>query len=136
MPYDMNWHDDEKSIIRIDITGDVEWAGFHDVINQTADALKQAPRRVDIIFHDRVGMPPGNPLPHLKTSVSKLADNPKTGLIYVVSPDQISRPVQMLISIVMRVYGIDTSHVGGFVHTMEQAIDGIMRDRASVATAV
>ena len=42
----------------------------------------------------------------------------------------------MMMDIVMRAYGIDARHGGGFVETIEEAIWLIQKDRAKKTTSV
>ena len=135
MPYDFHWQDDEHTIIRFDIHGDVSWPLWYAAVDQVAAALEQAPYRVDLIFNDSVGMPKGNALPHLKATSAKLISHPNMGIIVTVSPRPISAFTRMMINIMSRFYGVDMSHSGGFVETIAQALAFIAADRAKQTIA-
>ncbi len=133
MPYDFNWQDDAHTIIRMDIHGEVSWDAYYKAIDQVIAELEKSPQRIDLIFNDSVGMPKGNPMPHLKMTTAKLASYPNMGLVYTVSEGKTSSIVKMMLDIVMRAYRMDTSHYGGFVDSMDNALSAIAKDRATRA---
>ena len=130
MPYDFNWQDDEHSIIRLDMHGDVTWALWYAAIDNVVEELGKSAHRIDLILNDTVGMPKGNALPHLKTTSAKLTSQPNMGLIVTVSAQNIGAFTKMMVGIMSRVYGIDNSHSGGFVDTVDKALAIIVADRA------
>jgi len=130
MPYDFNWQDAEKTIIRFDIHGEVSWPLWDEAVEKVVAELGKTTHRVDLIFNDSVGMPKGNALPHLKVSTARLMSHPNMGLIVSVSTQKIGAFTKMMINVLNRVYGIDMSHNGGFVDTMDKALAIIAADRA------
>ena len=131
MPYDFHWHDEEHTIIRFDIHGEVTWPLWYAAVDKVDEELEKVSHRVDLIFNDSVGLPKGNALPHLKATSAKLIEHANMGLIVSVSPRPISTFTKLMITIMSRVYGVDTSHSGGFVETMEQALALIAADRSN-----
>ncbi|MBI1256010.1 MAG: hypothetical protein GC204_00935 [Chloroflexi bacterium] len=136
MPYDFNWQDDEKTIIRMDIHGEVTWPLWYAAVDKVAEELGKTSHRVDLIFNDSVGMPKGNALPHLKATNAKLVSHPNMGLIVSVGTQNLTAFTKIMIGILSRVYGIDNSHNGGFVDSMDKALAIIAADRANSAAAV
>lgn len=130
MPFIFNWHDSEHSIVRVDVFGDINWEQFHISVDRVAEELIQADHRIDLIYNDPVGMPKGNPLPHLKVSSSKLDPLRNFGILVLVSPRTLSGFTKSMIEIAIRVYGLDLSHNGGFVTTMDEAVAIINKSRA------
>jgi hypothetical protein len=136
MPYDFNWQDDEHSIIRFDIHGEVTWPLWYEAVDKAVEELGNTSHRVDLIFNDSVGMPKGNALPHLKVTTAKLVSHPNMGLIVSVSSQSLSTFTRMMINIMSRVYGIDNSHNGGFVDSVDKALAIIAADRAKAKARV
>lgn len=83
MPLAVNWYDNEQSIIVVTITTDTTWDQYHKAIDWIVSEAKGVDHRVDIIFHDEVGMPKGNPLPHLRTGSTRIIQqsNIRTSII-------------------------------------------------------
>jgi hypothetical protein len=130
MAYDVNWHDENHTIIRMDIYGEPSWDGFHAAVDNVNKEFSTVSHRVDLIFNASIPMPPGNPMPHLKTAISKINGNANLGLIFSVTPQQLFPIIKSLIEITMRIYQIDTKHSGGFVNSLEEAMTIIEQDRA------
>ncbi len=135
MPYIFNWHDPEQTIIRVDIVGQVSWEEYSIVVDRIVDELAKATQRIDVIYNDSVGMPKGNPMPHLKASSSRMTAYKQLGLITSVSSRSISSFTKLMIDIMMRAYQIDNSRSGGFVTTMEEALAIIEKSRAKYTIA-
>jgi hypothetical protein len=136
MPYDFNWQDEDKTIIRFDIHGEVTWPLWYAAVDKAVEELGKTSHRVDLIFNDSVGMPKGNALPHLKATTAKLTSHPNMGLVVSVSTQKIGAFTKMMINVLNRVYGVDMSHNGGFVNSMDQALAIIAADRAKTQTRV
>ena len=136
MPYEFNWHNPEHSIIRVDMVGQVSWEAFNILTDRVVDELAVADHRVDLIYNDKVGMPKGNPLPHLKTSNARMTAQRNLGLIVTVSSRQISGFTKVMLDIMMKAYHVDNSHIGGFVTTLDDAIAMINRSRAQAAISM
>lgn len=130
MPYIFNWQDPEHTIIRVDIEGQVTWEEYNILTDRIAEELKNSNHRIDLIYNDKVGMPKGNPLPHLKSSLAQMATHDTFGIIASVSSRSVSNFTKVMVDIMMRAYQIDRSHDGGWYSTVEQAIDAINRSRS------
>ena len=134
MPFDFNWHDSERTIVRVDIHGSNQWGDYHTLIDKVIEALKQTTQRIDVIFNDTsAGLPPGNPMPHIKATSEKLVAYPNMGMIVVANGRNTSRIVKLLVPMVYRAYGIDTRIIGDFVATLADAESAITRERAKAA---
>jgi hypothetical protein len=130
MPYDLNWHDDDHTILRIDIYGEVAWDAYHQAMDQVADVLAKTSNRIDLIFNDKVGLPPGNPVPHIRTSLMKLAQYPHMGLAITVHNRKVFAFIQPIIDTLIQLAKLDETHYGGFLSTLDEAIALITHDRA------
>lgn len=130
MPYEYHWLDAEHSIIRLDIYGKVTWDQWREVTHNIAHEIKNVRHRVDLIFYDTVGMPKGNPVPHLKVTRKKLAENSNMGLFVTVSAQHVSAFVEMIVKVMRGTDAIPDTHYGGFVTTLEAALTIIHESRA------
>ena len=130
MTFEFNWHDDAHTIIRVDIYGDTTWNEYHEVFKRIIEEVASASHRIDLILNDpNSRMPDGSPMPHIKMTSQKLATYPNMGVIVVVSNHSGSMLVSMMVSIVYRIYRIDTRLIGEFVDTLEKAEASIARER-------
>lgn len=66
MPTPVNWYDDKRTIIKVTITLSSTWEEYHHAVAWIATEVAKVDHNVTLIFHDNVGMPKGNPIPHLK----------------------------------------------------------------------
>ncbi len=130
MPYEFHWFDTEHTIIQIDIYGKVTWDQWHTTIDKIVEEIKNTPQRVDVIVYDTVGMPKGNPFPHLNTTNAKLDTNPNMGIIVTVSSQRISNFVDMIVDVIRRGSANRKIYNAGFVTTMDEALSRIKASRA------
>jgi hypothetical protein len=72
MALPVNWYDDAHSIIVSTITSTTTWDEYHQAVDWIVTEAAKVDHRVDIIFHDDIGMPKGNPMPHLKQGSVKI----------------------------------------------------------------
>ncbi len=135
MPYKHHWFDAEHTIIQMDIFGQVNWDEWHAAIDKIISEIKNTPHRVDIIFYDSVGMPKGNPIPHLNVSNKKFGEQPNIGIIVTVSPRRVSSFVEMIIEIILRGSKRQRSANSGFVTTMDEALNLIKQSRSKEQAA-
>lgn len=129
MPYDFNWHDTDHTIIRVDIHGKVTWEAWYGVMDEVRQAIETSTWRVDLILNDSVGMPPGNPMPHLKSTTARLNRLPHMGIIVTVSPPNLSIITRTIISVMIRVAGNNNVVTGIFVNKLDEALAAIAKDR-------
>jgi hypothetical protein len=129
MPYDFHWYDDEQTIIRLEAYGKISWDAWHETTDKLAEALVKASHRLDFIFVDHVGMPPGNPLPHLRKTIHKFGLYPNLGLVVSVNKRPISI-VNIFLDMVMPLTPESAHLLARFVPTLEEALEMIAEDRA------
>lgn len=72
MTLNVDWYDEAHSIIVATISPTTTWDEYHQQIDWMVSEAKKVDHRVDIIFHDNVGMPKGNPIPHLKSGTARI----------------------------------------------------------------
>ena len=130
MPYIFNWQNPEHTIIHVEMVGQVSWEEYSILTDRIVEALARTNQRIDLIYDDKVGMPKGNPMPHLKASSQRMSAYPNFGLIITVSTRSISSFTKVMIDIMARAYHIDNTHSGGFVSTMAEALSIIETNRA------
>jgi hypothetical protein len=133
MPYDVAWYDEQHTIIRTDIHGHVSWDEWHEAIDKIAEKLAQSPHRVDLIFVDSVGMPRGNPLPHLRASGVRLSRYPNFGKAVTVDTAHVTGFLQVVITALLSMPVAknfrDRFFMRGVVKTLDEALDLIEKDR-------
>jgi hypothetical protein len=131
MPLSVNWYDDEHSIIVVTITNDMTWNDYHDAIGWIVSEASQVAHRVDLIFHDNVGMPKGNPLPHLKRGSARIIDQPNICLTIIAGSQGYSGFVRMILETLAKAYmrmpGKDRALV--FLRDLSEALEHIKKDR-------
>jgi hypothetical protein len=135
MPYELNWQDEAHSIIRVDVQGKVTWDEFHDTGRQLADELAQASGRMDVIFNVLTGFPPGNPLPHLTSMMTKLSPHSNMGMVVNVSSRSRSELIKAFVDIVALSKRTKSTEFGTFATSIEEAIELIEKARAEEKTS-
>jgi hypothetical protein len=129
MSFTINWHDPEQSILHVINEGNPTWEEYHQKYDAALEAVRAAPHRVDVIMDARTGMPPGNPLPHLKKINEKWDGVPMLGLIIAISARRLQRFTETAVEIGGVIAGIQTSDFVVFVGSMEEALQTIEADR-------
>lgn len=129
MPYEYEWYDRDMGIIRFDMHGEVSWEGFHETINEICAEMDATSKRVYVMVIDKAGMPSGNPVPHIKTAMSKFGNRENLGRVIVVSDKGLAAFVKAISAIVVKFTNMEMSL---FVRTIEEAIDYIEKDRQAV----
>lgn len=130
MPFDVSWYDDAHSILRIRVYGKPTWDEYDAAMNIVSEHIAASPHRVDMILDDEVGMPRGNPMPHLKAALDKVAVHPNLGMSMAASARDISLFPSLMMETAGRLYGVDMKRYGRFVKSMDDAVAIIMADRA------
>jgi hypothetical protein len=90
-------------------------------VNQAVGAIKISAYRVDLIFHVISGMPPSNPMPHMKSGFDRLTLLPHFGMGVVVTEHNVPRILKASLDIAMRTYGLDRNRQGGFFASLDEA---------------
>lgn len=136
MPYELHWQDEEHKIMQVDILDPVSWEEWHVTLNTLVETVKQADQRVDIIFNNTVGIPPGNPLPHLKTTILKLKTAPNIKMIVFSGNLSVANFVKSLINIVIRAMPVTWNPTMEFVTSLDEGLAMIAQDRIKQDVAV
>jgi hypothetical protein len=135
MSLEVKWYDAAHTILIATIAKDTTWEEYHKSVDYIISEAHQANRRVDVIFHDEVGMPVGNPMPHLKQGISKMGKEPNIGYYVIAGSRGSSGFVRAMIEIVLKVAmkGAPAGQGNGaFARTLKDGIAIIERDRAKV----
>ncbi len=135
MPFDVTWYDEEHTIIRILIHGRPMWEEYHEAIDKVIKELDASPHRIDMVLDDKVGMPPGNPMPHLKAALDKATKYPNLGMSMAVSERSVALFPSLMMETAGRLYDIDLKRYGLFVKSMDEAVAVIQADRAKVRSS-
>jgi hypothetical protein len=130
MPFDVHWFDEAHTILEITVYGHPTWDEYHDAIDKVAKELKASPHRLDMVLDDKVGMPPGNPMPHLKAAIDKLIQYPNLGMSMAVSARNVALFPSLMMETAGRLYNIDLKRYGRFIKSMDEAVAIIQADRA------
>lgn len=133
MPFDVSWYDDAHTILRIRVYGQPTWEEYHAAMDTVAAHVAASPHRVDMVMDDEVGMPRGNPMPHLKAAFDKLIIYPNLGMSMAASASNIALFPALMMETAGRLYGVDMRRYGRFVKSMDEAVAVIMADRAKNA---
>ena len=131
MPFDVAWIDEAKGILKMTVYGHPTWDEYHEAVDKIATELKATSDRIDLIMDDKVGMPSGNPMPHLKVAVDKLTAFPNFGMSMVVSTRNVALFPQLMMETASRLYNFDLKRYGCFLKTMNEALAIIEIDRAA-----
>lgn len=129
MSYLVKWHDPEQSILYIVSEGVPTWREFHERYDRAYDAVAAAAHRVDVIMDAPNGMPPGNPLPHLRTINTKWDGVPMLGLLVAITGQRIKHYTETAVDIAGMITGVPTTDFVVFAESVESALAGIHADR-------
>ena len=140
MPLEVKWYDPEHTILIGTIAKNTIWDDYHKAIDQIVHEASQVSHRVDVIILDDVGMPVGNPMPHIKLGVSKLVkqDNIKLSIIAGSrgSSGFVRAVFEALGKMFMKSGTTNNQGFGGFTKTLDEAITRIKTDRAKTQSVV
>lgn len=128
MPYDLSWYDQEHSIIRMHIHGDVTWDAWYQAVDTICEMLLSVTHRVDLLFDDHVGMPSGNPMPHLQTTMKKLNEYKNMGLAVTASDKRMSTFIRVIVDMAARFTQSDLEE-GCFVSSLDEGLILIQNHR-------
>ncbi|MCA9895360.1 MAG: hypothetical protein KC615_20390 [Anaerolineae bacterium] len=102
MTYTVSWYDTEKTILRLDIRDKNTWDAWYVAVDEMCNELSTVSHRVDLVVDDQSGMPQGNPLPHLRNTLSKLSKYEHLHTIVTVSEKLLASPVQVMTRLAIR----------------------------------
>lgn len=129
MPYNVQWHDNAETMIRLDMYDDVTWDGWYVAVEDLCEKLSQVTHRVDVILHDTTGMPKGNPMPHLRSSINRFNQHANLGIVVLVSARSTSFLAKTMLDVVSRVTAMANGQSSIIAHSLDEAIATIMKDR-------
>ncbi len=130
MPFDVSWYDDAHTILRVRVHGKPTWDEYDTAMDIVSQRIAAVPHRVDMVLDDEVGMPRGNPMPHLKAALDKVAAHPNLGMSMAASANNVALFPSLMMETAGRLYGVDMKRYGRFVKSMDEAVAIIMADRA------
>jgi hypothetical protein len=136
MSISINWHDDSHSIIVITIARDTTWGDYHQSIDWIVTEAAKVEHRIDIIFHDNVGMPRGNPMPHLSRGSTRIINQPNIHLTIIAGSQGTSNFIRMIMMALAKTFmRLPVNNNSGrtlqFIRTLEEALAYIQKDRAA-----
>jgi hypothetical protein len=131
MSYTISWYDKEHTILCVDVTGRITWQQWHQISDDLIAQCQPVDHRVDIIFLNGTGFPPGNPLPHLKTAGHKFAQHKHIGMLVNISNRSFSGFMKTFAELIARASGnVEFMKQGAFVNTFDEALEFIEKVRA------
>lgn len=133
MPYTVEWYDEARTILLVSAIAPITWEEFHAVNDRTLEETKHCAGRVDVIIESRVGVPPGNPLPHFRIGLAKWKEAENIKMIAAVSASRMRGFIQASADIAGKLMGVAIAERVKTVETVEQAAAVIMKDRAKSA---
>lgn len=136
MPYTVSWIDSEQTILMISADGKITWDEYHAINEQALAQISALPHRVDIIFNSKVGLPPGNPLPHFREVFTKWKATSNLGMILAVESSRMRSFIRASADITGRLMGFSMPDNAAFAATLDEAIVIIEADRAKKADAI
>jgi hypothetical protein len=131
MPVNISWDDEAQSIIRLDFSGDFTRSDVAGGIQCVVEEAGKHAGRVDLIFTNSAGMPPGSALPHIRKASAKLDKIPNLYSTVIVNPRKIPGFIKSIIEIVLRATKARLQPT--FVNTMEEAHQQIRKNREEAA---
>lgn len=130
MPYTHQWYDQDRGILQWNMFGEVNWDQFNAAVEALCNIIEETSQRVDILILDDAGMPSGNPLPHLKHSMSRLNNLDNFGGLYSVTEKHLSALVKTMTSLAAKLANLNFPLK--FMNSVEDALVAIERDREKV----
>lgn len=138
MPFDVKWYDQEETIIEVHVYGKGTWNEYHEAVEKITEKLAAAQHRVDVVFNSETGMPPGNPLPHLKSAFQKFSSYKHFGITVPAGARggrSSSGFTRAIVELVSKMLGTTRQISGQVFNTMDDAVAYIQAERAKEKTA-
>lgn len=130
----VKWYDAEQTILIATIAKDTSWVDYHSSIDEIILKASQTDHRIDVIYYDEVGMPAGNPMPHLKQGIGKLTKQGNIRLSVIAGSRGSSGFVRAILESIGKMFmkrsDMGGNNFGGFVKTLDEAVALIYADRA------
>lgn len=134
MPYTISWYNDEHSILVVDIRGEVSWEAWHNTVDQVGRQIQTVNHRVDLIIDDHMGMPKGNPLPHLRQTLEALNRIENLDMIIATGHQRSTAVVAAMNDIASRLIQSEMKE-NHYLDTLEDALKLIRQHRVGNNTA-
>jgi len=128
------WDDEAHSIIRIDLLN-YTWPEYHEAIQQIVTEAGQQSHRVDVIIHNPSDPAPGNPLPHLRSSIRQIAAVTNIRMIVTIPSRRLPGFIRALADTVLHGYGANSNQQAIFVNSLAEARQRIREHREQSAQA-
>jgi hypothetical protein len=128
------WYDEAYSIIVATITPTTTWEEYHQIIDWIVSEAKKVDHRVDIIFHDNVGMPKGNPIPHIKSGSARIISQPNIHFSIIAGTRGSTGFVRAILETLSKLFRNQPSSEARllFLPTLDDALAHIKQDRLRV----
>jgi len=140
MPLEVKWYDEAHTILLGTIAKDTTWSDYHHAVDRIVYEASQLTHQVDVIFYDDVGMPPGNPLPHIRKGIAKLAQQENIATSIIAGSRGSSGFVRAIFEAIGKMFGglpmATGSRFGGFAKTLDEAVAQIYKQRAELQHSV
>lgn len=133
----VKWYDDEHTIVVATIATDTTWEEYHQSVDWIVTEAAKVAHRIDIIFYDNVGMPRGNPMPHLSRGSGRIVSQSNIYLTIIAGSRGSSGFVRMMLEALaktfMRMPGNGNNRNNGralmFMRSLDDALAYIQKDR-------
>ncbi|MBC7814596.1 MAG: hypothetical protein H7175_25800, partial [Burkholderiales bacterium] len=130
----VEWDDEEHTILRVDLLS-YTWPEYHEAIQQVVTEAGQQSHRVDVIIHNPSDPAPGNPLPHLRSSIRQIAAVTNIRMIVTIPSRRLPGFIRALADTVLHGYGANSNQQAIFVNSLAEARRRINEDRGKSAKA-
>lgn len=135
MPYEVSWLNEEKDMLMISADGRITWDEYHATNDHALALISEQPHRVDLIFNSKVGLPPGNPLPHFRQAFDKWKAIPNLVMILAVESSRTRSFIKASAEIAGRLLGVTMPENAAFAATLDEAVAIIRKNREQKAGA-
>ena len=134
MSLEVVWYDDERTILLATINKTTTWDDYHGAVEYIVAEVKLLDYRIDVIFLDNVGMPAGNPIPHLKWGIATMSKQSNLKSFYIAGSRGSSGFVRSIFEALGKAFShrlkTPNSNFNGFTKTLDEAIRQVEIDRA------
>lgn len=131
MPHTISWFDEAKTVLLVLTEGKSTWEQYHAKYDDALQIVKTVDYRVDVIMDSRGGLPPGNPIPHLRAIIAEWDTAQNLGVVVVLGRYRMHGFVQTAANIAGRLVGVITPGQLFFVNSLDDAMPIIEADRVT-----
>jgi hypothetical protein len=129
MPHTISWFDEDKTVLLVLTEGKSTWEQYHAKYEDALQVVKSVDYRVDVIMDSRSGLPPGNPIPHLRSIIADWDTAENLGIVVVLGRYRMLGFVQTAANAAGRLVGVVTPGQLIFVNSLDDAMPVIEADR-------